>query len=376
MGSRRYTRVLKFFAEHPWALLPARLESMIELLELRAAGQAFTDEEIQQRIGAGPRVTQVSGGTSAEQFGKVFRAGPVAVLPLYGVISPRMNMMTQVSGGTSTEQFGKVFRAAMADPEIAAIAIDVDSPGGSVFGMEELASIIRSGRGRKPIAAVANTMMASAAYWLASQADQVVASPSSQVGSIGVIGVHQDISQAEAKDGITTTLVTAGKFKGDGNEHQPLSDTARATMQQMVDSYYAAFTRDVSRGRAVSQQQVRDGMGEGRILNAQEALRAGLVDGIGTLEQTLGRLAAGKPAALKAEADAPAFEAPLPNPHKNEDKKSFVDRCMGDDVMNKDYPDVSQRRAVCESQWDRSEAGQAGATAEVDDFRRRLAAHT
>ena len=360
--AKRYARVLKFFGEHPWALLPARLETMIEILELRADGQMFTDEEIQARIGAGPRAVPAPGG-------------PVAVLPLYGVISPRMNMMTQVSGGTSADAFGKVFRAAMADPEIAAIAIDVDSPGGSVFGMEELASIIRSGRGRKPIAAVANTMMASAAYWLASQADQIIASPSSQVGSIGVIGVHQDISQAEAKEGITTTLVTAGKFKGDGNEHQPLSDTARATMQQMVDSYYAAFTRDVSRGRAVSQQQVRDGMGEGRILNAQEALRAGLVDGIGTLEQTLGRLAAGKPAALKAEAEAPTFEAPMPMPHKNEQKPDFVDRCMGDDVMNKDYPDVSQRRAVCESQWERSEAGQAGAQAEVEEFRRRLAAH-
>ena len=363
MGSRRYARVLKFFGEHPWALLPARLETMIEILELRADGQMFTDEEIQARIGAGPRQPAAGGG-------------PVAVIPLYGVISPRMNMMSQISGGTSAEAFGKTFRAAVADPEISAVIMDVDSPGGSVFGIEELAKIIRDGRGRKPIVAVANTMMASAAYWLAAQADEIVASPSSQVGSIGVIGVHQDVSEAEAKLGIRTTLVTAGKFKGDGNEHEPLSDSARAAMQQMVNSYYAAFTQDVARGRAVPATQVRDGMGEGRILGAKEAVTAGLVDGIGTLEQAIMRLASGsKRVAMKAAADAPAFQAPLPNPHKNEDKNSFVDRCMGDDVMNQDYPDMSQRRAVCESQWERSEEGQAGAQAEVEEFRRRLAAH-
>jgi signal peptide peptidase SppA len=302
----------------------------------------------------------------------------VAVLPLHGVIAPRMNVMTDISGGTSAEAFGRTFRAAIAEPEIAAVVLDVDSPGGSVFGIEELASIIRAGRGRKPIVAVANTMMASAAYWLASQADEILASPSSQVGSIGVIGVHQDVSEAEAKLGIKTTLITAGKFKGDGNEHQPLSDSARATMQQLVDTYYAAFARDVSRGRAVPEQQVRNGMGEGRILSAKDAVQAGLADGIGTLEQAVSRLASGsKRVAMKAEAGHARFEAPLPSPRDGEDKDSFVDRCMGDDVMNRDYPDPAQRRAVCESQWD----GRTGAAApgsghrEIGEFRRRLAAH-
>ena len=288
----RIARVLKFFGEHPWALLPARLEMLVELMELRATGQMFTDEEIRARIGAGP--SRAAGPTG----------GPVAVLPLHGVIAPRMNAMTDISGGTSAEAFGRTFRAVMAEPEISAVVLDVDSPGGSVFGIEELAGIIRAGRGRKPIVAMANTLMASAAYWIASQADEILASPSSQVGSIGVIGVHQDISEAEAKAGIKTTLVTAGKFKGDGNEHAPLTDSARATMQQLVDGYYAAFVQDVSRGRAVSVAQVRDGFGEGRILGAKDALRAGLVDGIGTLEQAVIRLAGGsKRASTKAEAE-------------------------------------------------------------------------
>lgn len=299
MGRSRHPRILKFVAEHPWAILPARLDTILEILELRAAGQMFTDEEIQRRINAGPG------------RGSAGPVGAVAVLPLHGVMAPRMTLMTDISGGTSAEDFGQLFRAAVADPDIGAIVLDVDSPGGSVFGIEELATVIRGGRGRKPIVAVANTLMASAAYWVASQADEILASPSSQVGSIGVIGVHQDVSQAEAKIGVKTTLVTAGKFKGDGNEHEPLTDTARAAMQQMVDTYYASFVRDVARGRAVPDTQVREGMGEGRILGARDAVKAGLADGIGTLGQVVARLAAGAKSALPAGARAEAEPGPL-----------------------------------------------------------------
>lgn len=287
---QHYRRVMRLVSEYAWSILPSRLEAIIELLELRAEGRMFTDEEIQSRIGAGPRRPAPTGG-------------PVALLPLHGVIAPRMNMMTEISGGTSTQEFGRLFRAAVADPEITAIVLDVDSPGGHVFGVEELAQVIREQRGRKPVVAVANTMMASAAYWIASQADTIIASPSSLVGSIGVMAVHQDLSEAEAKDGVKTTLVTAGKYKADGNEHAPLSDSAREAMQQRVDTYYAAFVRDVAKGRGVAASAVRDGYGEGRVLSAPDALRAGLVDGVGTLEQTLVRVAAGKPPALKAESD-------------------------------------------------------------------------
>jgi signal peptide peptidase SppA len=351
-------------SEHPWAILPARLDSIIEVLELRVSGQIFTDEEIQARIGARARPAAPP-------------AGAVAVLPLHGLLAPRMNAMTDISGGTSAEAFGRTFRAAIADPDIAAVILDVDSPGGSVFGIEELAAVIRGGRGRKPIVAVANTLMASAAYWIASQADEILASPSSQVGSIGVIGVHTDISEAEAKAGIKTTLITAGKFKADGNEHAPLTDSARATMQQLVDSYYAVFVRDIARGRAVTEHQVRDGMGEGQILGAKDALKAGLVDGIGTLDHAIVQLASGsKRVALAAAAPFPRLGAPLPMPHQNEDKETFIDRCMGDGVMNQEFEDPAQRRAVCESQWDKGGAralGGEAAAEEIANFRRRLA---
>ena len=289
--AKRYPRILKMLGQHPWAILPATLDSIVEMLELRAAGQMFTDEEIKARIAGGP-------GRAPAPI-----SGAIAVVPLWGVIAPHMDVMTDISGGTSAAEFSRNFRAAVADPDVSAVAISVRSPGGSVFGIEEAAAVVRGARGRKPIVAIAETMMASAAYWIASGADEILASPSSQVGSIGVIGVHQDISEAEAKEGIKTTLITAGKFKADGNEHAPLTDSARATMQQLVDSYYAAFVRDVSRGRAVPEQQVLDGMGEGKILGAKDGLKAGLVDGIATLEQAVVRLAGGSTrVSTKAEA--------------------------------------------------------------------------
>src|SRR5687767_6197854 len=139
----RYANVLRFVSEHPWAVLPSTLDTVVEILTLRAEGRMFTDEEIRARVGAVPRPQPQQAGT-------------VAVLPLHGVIAPRMDAMTDISGGTSAEAFGKTFSRLMANPEISAIVIDVDSPGGNVFGVEELATTIRDARGTKPIVAVAN----------------------------------------------------------------------------------------------------------------------------------------------------------------------------------------------------------------------------
>lgn len=287
-------RVWKMFADHPWSILPSTLDMMVEFMELRAAGQAFTDEEIQARIAGRPARAAAR------------NVGAVAVLPLHGVIAPRMNMMTEVSGGTSAELFGAQLRMVMDDPDISAVILDVDSPGGSVFGVEELASTIRSMRGRKPMVAVANHLMASAAYWLASQADEIIASPSSQVGSIGVIAVHQDLSEAEAKVGVKTTLVTAGTHKADGHDGAPLSEGARASMQTMVDGYYTAFVRDVAKGRGVKATDVRNGYGEGRVVSATEAVALGMADSVGTIEQVIDRLASGSKRVSTAAEAAPA----------------------------------------------------------------------
>lgn len=295
----RYARVQKFVSEFPWAVLPATLDIIVEIMELRAEGRAFTDEEIQARVGAPRRRMEATHTSDA--------GATVAVIPVHGVIAPRMNVMTEMSGGTSADVLGRQIGAAMTDPHIDAVVLDVDSPGGSVFGIQELADSMAAMKGRKPMVAVANHVMASAAYWIGSQADEIIASPSSQVGSIGVIAVHQDVSGAEEKLGVKTTMITAGKHKAAGDPHSPLSEDARAMMQGLVDQYYTAFVKGVARGRGVSAADVRGGFAEGAIVGASDAVKLGLADSVGTLDDAISRLASGSKS-VSARANAIIFD--------------------------------------------------------------------
>jgi ClpP class serine protease len=149
----KYPGILSAVAATPWAILPEKLEAILDILEMRAEGLRFTRDEIAARVGDGHRVN----APTASQ-------GTVAILPLYGVISQRMNMMSDVSGGTSTEKFGAELDALVANPQVSAIVLDVDSEGGSTFGIPETAAKLRAARDVKPIYAVANGIMASAAY--------------------------------------------------------------------------------------------------------------------------------------------------------------------------------------------------------------------
>lgn len=265
----------------PWAILPAKLEAILELVELRGQGVRFTTEEIQSRIGAAaPRMAA--------------RTGAIAVLPLFGTISHRMNMMSAMSGGTSTELFARDFRQLLADETVGTILIDVDSPGGTINGVPELADEIYRARGQKPIIAHANSMAASAAYWIATAADELIVTPSGDVGSIGVLTGHADWSAAHEREGVKITLISAGKFKTEGNPYEPLSNEAREAIQARVNDFYAMFTKAVARHRGVSVETVRSGFGEGRVVGAQEAVRLGMADRVETMTETLRRLASGR----------------------------------------------------------------------------------
>lgn len=225
-------------------------------------------------------------------------AGGVAIVQVRGPIVAHASPFAQLFGIPSGEGIAATVRAASSDPEVAAIVLDVDSPGGTVAGCAEAAAGIAEAAREKPIAAVSNYLMASAAYWLASQCSEVVASPSSLTGSIGVMSVHLDASGFYEQMGLNIELVYAGRYKTEGTDTEALSDPARAHMQALVDSAYGDFVRAVSTGRGVSQRQVRAGMGEGRVLDARAALSEGLVDRVGTLAETIERM--GRPAARSA----------------------------------------------------------------------------
>lgn len=276
-------RVLRFVREQPWALLESYFDTMLDVLEMRASGLRFSAEEAAQRVEAGRRSTPTATAP-----------GSIAVLPLFGLMAQRAGHFDVSQEGTSTEEFAAVFRQAMVDPSIGAVVLNVDSPGGSVFGVQELADVIASSRGQKPMVAVANSLAASAAYWVASQADELVVTPSGEVGSIGVIAAHDDISKAAEAKGVKRTYVTApvGGFKAEGNPFEPLSDEASAHLQSRVDDYYDRFVRAVAAGRRTSLATVREDFGKGRTVGGRQAVELGMADRVATLQETVDRLAA------------------------------------------------------------------------------------
>lgn len=280
---------------HVWAIDPVKLEAMLEVVSLRAEGGSFTAEEIVARIG----------DKAARPMGRV--QGAVAVLPLYGVIAPKMNLMSEISGGTSAEMFGKEFQAAIDNPDVGAVVLDVSSPGGDVQGTPELAARVFAARGTKPIVAVANGQMCSAAYWIASAADQIVATPSAvDIGNIGVYTVHRDMSAANEKEGVKYTIIGAGKYKAEGNPHAAPSEEFLEFTGAKVSEFYGMFVGAVAKHLGVKASEVRSGYGEGRALTAKQALEAGLVHRIATLDDVIAGLAGSKKSGSKARAeDAP-----------------------------------------------------------------------
>jgi len=277
----------------PWgALLPTvwamLAESRLDVLDrVRAADHGHY---VPSRI---PTITtwgsdSILPGSPVAGLGIKAAKGSVAVIPIRGVIVQHANDLWY--GDIATDWISRALSEMMANQSVGAIVLDIDSPGGVVFGVEETAVKIRDLREQKPIYAVANSMAASAAYWIGSAATKLFVTPGGQVGSIGVWNMHVDISKMEENLGIKTTLVSAGKYKVEGNPWSPLDDEARAEMQRGVDVYYEKFVVGVAKNRGVKTVDVREGFGEGRLVMADAAKAEGMVDGIATLEEVLSAL--------------------------------------------------------------------------------------
>jgi signal peptide peptidase SppA len=217
--------------------------------------------------------------------------GDIAVVALHGLIVQRGGFDADTSEPLESAQgVAQAVRAAAADDLVGAIVLDVDSPGGSVYGIAELSDAIYAARQMKPTVAVANSLAASAAYWVASQAGELYCAPGGEVGSIGVYTLHLDISEALEKAGISPTLIAAGRYKTEGNSFEELGADARAHVQSAVDDYYSDFVKAVARGRNATQKSVREGMGQGRVLGADKAKAENMIDGTMTLYQVIGKM--------------------------------------------------------------------------------------
>ena len=278
----KYPHILAAFASEYWAMEPGKLLAIVDLLAMQADGVKFGADEIEARI-----APQTAAAVAR-------REGKVAIVPLRGIISPRASMTSNSStgGGATAEGFASNIDQFADDDTVKAIIVDADTPGGNVLGVDEASAAVAAVRGRKPIVVQVNGNLASAGYWIGASADEIVMTPSSSVGAIGVRMAHDDLTAKLEKDGVSREILSAGKFKGEG-VLGPLTDEARAYMQGRIDEYYGMFVDRVAAGRGVAASAVRDGFGQGRMLGATAAVREGMADRVGTMKDTLARFGAG-----------------------------------------------------------------------------------
>jgi len=276
----------------PWAILPERFNEIQEIYFTHLRGEKIDLKLIEAQTGK--ELERKEQGYE--------KHGMVAVIPIDGVIAKKMNLFTKISGGASTQLIERDFKEAMADSDIWAILLNIDSPGGTVDGTQELAQAIYSNRGSKPIVAFTDGMMASAAYWIGTGADRIfISGDTVGMGSIGVVAQHVDYSRAYDQKGIRVTEITAGKYKRIASEYSPLSEEGRATIQAIVDDVYTAFINDVAKHRGVSVDDVLGRMADGKLFIGKKAIEAGLADGVSTLSALIDDLnQKGRPAYTRA----------------------------------------------------------------------------
>ncbi len=273
---------LRDAASKPWAIHQDRAAGVAALVADAKLGRAITTERFARAIGTGARALVETPEP------KRIRSGSGEVIAVVRIVGILLYDFHFPPLATSARWLAATIRELAADKDVTGILLDIDSPGGVVTGVPEAADAIFAARkAGKTIIAVANPLAASAAYWLASQATKILSVPSGETGSIGVFALHVDISRALEKEGVKPTFIFAGENKTEGNALEPLSSSAREFIQGQVDLVFRQFNNEVAQGRGTTEAKVLRDFGQGRTFFSAEALRVGMIDGIGTIEKVL-----------------------------------------------------------------------------------------
>lgn len=318
----------------PWAIMPEKLVEISGIYSTHLKGDKIDIKGLEARIGR-PLENRDQGYEVVDG---------VAIIPVYGVIAKKMNLFQAISGGVSTEMLARDIREALADGSVKSIILEIDSPGGAVDGTEDIAKVIYESRGSKPIVTLGTGVMASAAYWIGAAADKMyIGNKTTAVGSIGVVATHGDYSEANSRDGVKITEITAGKYKRIPSENEALTDEGRAVIQDRVDYIYSVFVDDVAKFKGVSVETVLKDMADGRVFLGQQAIDAGLVEGISTLEGLIEMLSndslnitdnvtAGKSEAIITTEDISVSET------ENEEENVDINK----DYILKNHPEIAE----------------------------------
>ncbi len=257
-------RVWNRAADEPWAITSSALTTILDI----AARQNAPPEAVAAKLG---RELQNS-------YRLEMRDG-IAVLPVVGPLFRYANLFTQVSGASSYELLAKDFTQAVENPDVKAIVLNIDSPGGEVNGCAEFADMIHEARGVKPIIAYASGDAASGAYWIAAAADEIVVSKTSALGSIGVVGVYRGNKGEDAVEVVSSQ----SPYK----RLDPDTDDGRARLQKRIDAMADVFVDAVAKYRGVASSHVQNHYGSGDVFIGDDAVKQGLAERIGSFEKLL-----------------------------------------------------------------------------------------
>lgn len=264
----------------PWAITQSALETILEIAE---------------RENEKPEAIAARLGRELQNTHTVIERDGVAIIPVTGPLFRYANLFTAISGATSYEILAQDFTVALDNPDITAIILNIDSPGGEVNGCAELANMIFAARGTKPILAYASGDAASGAYWIASAADSVVASETSGLGSIGVVAVYRGAKPDKNAPTTIEIVSSQSPFK----RLNPETDEGRAKLQTRIDAMAEVFVTTLARNRGIEAAQVLEQFGGGDILIGAHAVNAGLADRIGSLEKLIAEFSASSNPALQ-----------------------------------------------------------------------------
>lgn len=267
------SRVEQAICGTPWAITEAGMD------QIMAVATRMTD----------PEAVEKERGKELRSEWRVRIRDGVAVVPIHGPLFRYANLFTRFSGATSYEQAGVEIGAALKDPQIRGIVLDIDSPGGMVNAVQELGEIIRSARGTKPVVAHISGQGTSAAYWIASAAETVTAGPTAMVGSIGAV---MEVRERETPEGEKRwTYVSAVSPR---KRLEPGTEEGGAQIQSVVDELGQVFVATVAQYRETTVDDVLANYGQGGIMVGREALEAGMVDRLTTLEEVIAGLSSGR----------------------------------------------------------------------------------
>lgn len=289
--SKSYPHIAARVFDQPLLIEHSKLVKILEVLGPRlgfeAPVRAMDDEPVayQDPVSHLDGMLQTSTQFEARDEGHYVGNG-VAVIPIIGALVQRSDWMTNMSGMMSYGSIERMVNAAMDDPMVSEIMLEFDSPGGEVAGAFDLADRMVALRGHgKTITAIAHEFAASAAYLIASTADEIVLPRTGAVGSIGVVAAHFDYSKAMEKRGVAVTYVYAGDKKVEGNPYQPLSESAKQDWQDEVDGIYRMFVETVAKNRGMTAESVI-GTKAGMFTGAK-AVERGLANRVNTFSNEL-----------------------------------------------------------------------------------------